>query len=64
MKNLGILITTLSMFALIGFVGNDELNPGGDFREFLGRILIAAACAFIGVFLIQIGGERHESRRR
>ena len=64
MKNLGILITTAAMIALLGFVGNDELHPGGDFKDYLARICIAGAVALIGILLIQLGGKRHEHRRR
>ena len=64
MKNLGILITTLAMFALVGIVGNDELHPGGDFKTMFVRMCIAGAVGLIGILLIQLGGERHERRRR
>lgn len=63
MKNLGILITAIAMFALVGIVGNDELHPGGDFKSFLARMCIAGAVGLIGILIIQIGG-KNESRKR
>ena len=64
MKNLGIVIVTAAMLLLIGFIGNDELHPGGDFKDLAARMAIALAVGLIGFLLIEIGGDKDESRKR
>ena len=57
MKKLGYIIMLIGCVMLLGFVGNDELHPGGDFKALLVKLLVAASVVAVGLFLT---GVRHE----
>ena len=57
MKKMGYIIMLIGCVMLLGFVGNDELHPGGDIKGLLVKLLVAASVVAVGLFL---AGVRHE----
>lgn len=59
MRRLGYIVMMIGCVMLLGFVGHDECNPGGDFKVLLVKLLAAAFVVATGLFL---SGVRRENR--
>lgn len=58
MKRLGYIVMLIGCVMLLGFVGHDEINPGGDVKELIVKMLVAAFVVATGLFL---SGVRREN---